>query len=87
MSNPAADFFGIREAILVDRRLTTEDINWLCKMRIARSENLPLQGIPQSVARKLTMLHCAQAVGEGKYSITLRGRDELTDRDLENKFS
>lgn len=70
----------------MDRRLTTEDINWLCKMRIARMENLPLRGIPQSVARRLTMLHCAQTVGQGQYSITLHGRDELLDRDLQNKF-
>jgi len=70
----------------VDRRLTTEDISWLCRMRIARTENLPLRGIPPSVARRLTMLHCAQIVGQGQYSITLRGRDELVDRDLQNKF-
>jgi hypothetical protein len=60
-----------------------EDIHWLCKMRIARSENLPLHGIPQNVARRLTMLHCARAIGHGQYSITLRGRDELLDRELE----
>ena len=71
----------------MDRRLTTEDINWLCKMRIARQENLPLRGVPQSVARRLTMLRCVEAVGQGQYSITLRGRDELVDRELENKFS
>jgi len=73
--------------VSVDRRLTTEDINWLCKMRIARQENLTLRGVPPSVVRRLTMLHCAQVIGQGQYSITLRGRDELVDRDLENKFS
>lgn len=67
----------------MDRRLTTEDINWLCKMRIARAENLPLRGIPQGVARRLTMLHCAQAIGQDQYSLTPRGSDELVDRDLE----
>jgi len=78
--------FVMRE-VNVDRRLTTEDINWLCKMRIARQENLTLRGVPPSVVRRLTMLHCAQVIGQGQYSITLRGRDELVDRDLENKFS
>lgn len=68
----------------MDHRLSTEDINWLCKMRIARSENQPLRDVPQSVARRLTMLRCAQAIGEGQYSITLRGRDELVDRELES---
>lgn len=66
----------------MDRRLTTEDINWLCKMRIARTENVPLRGVPQSVARRLTLLRCAEVIGQGQYSITLRGRDELVDRDL-----
>jgi hypothetical protein len=44
-----------------------------------------LRGVPQNVARRLTMLRCAEAIGEGQYAITLRGRDELVDRELENK--
>ncbi len=36
--------------------------------------------------RKLTMLGCAQVKGRGEYSITLRGRDELVDRELETQI-
>ncbi len=64
----------------MDYRLTTEDLNWLRKLREAKAANQPLQDIPPtSVLRKLTMLGCA-------HSITLRGRDELVDRELETQF-
>ncbi len=46
----------------MDYRLTTEDLNWLRKLREAKAANQPLQDIPPtSVLRKLTMLGCAQA--------------------------
>ncbi len=71
----------------MDYRLTTEDLNWLRKLREAKAANQPLQDIPPtSVLRKLTMLGCAQVKGRGEYSITLRGRDELVDRELETQF-
>ncbi len=45
----------------MDYRLTTEDLNWLRKLREAKAANQPLQDIPPtSVLRKLTMLGCAQ---------------------------
>ena len=71
----------------MDRRLSTEDLDWLCKIRIAKTVKQPLRGIPARVARRLTMLHCAEIDGVGEYSITLRGCDELIDRELENKFN
>lgn len=71
----------------MDRRLTNEDVDWLRKMRDATSANRPLPAVPIHVARKLTMLGCAMFTGRrGEYSITLRGRDELVDRDLENQI-
>ena len=69
----------------MDRRLTTEDIDWLRKLRNARSANQPSPDIPTSVVRKLTMLACAEVKGPREYSITFRGRDELVDRDLEKR--
>lgn len=67
----------------MDRRLTNEDIQWLRKMRDAGAEKRP--SLPIEVARRLTMLGCATFTGRrGEYSITLRGRDELVDRELEN---
>jgi len=69
----------------MDRRLTTEEIDWLRKLRDAQAANQPLRDIPRSVQRRLTMLACAEFKGRGEYSITLRGRDELLDRDLESE--
>jgi len=71
----------------MDRRLSTEDLDWLCKIRIAKSARQPLRGIPERVARRLTMLHCAEINGMGEYSITLRGCDELVDRELEYRVN
>jgi phage terminase Nu1 subunit (DNA packaging protein) len=70
----------------MDRRLSSEDLDWLCRIRIAKTANLTLDGIPANVARRLTMLHCADVNGKGEYSITLRGRDELIDRELSEKI-
>lgn len=71
----------------MDRRLSTEDLDWLCRIRIAKAAKQPLYGIPGRVARRLTMLHCAEVNGSGEYAITLRGRDELVDRELERKIN
>jgi phage terminase Nu1 subunit (DNA packaging protein) len=71
----------------MDRRLSTEDLDWLCRIRIAKSAREPLRGIPERVARRLTMLHCAEIDRAGEYSITLRGSDELIDRELEHKIN
>ncbi len=70
----------------MDRRLTTEDIDWLRKMRDAKTADQPSSGVPANIARRLTMLGCAKAIGPGAHSITLRGRDELVDRELENEI-
>jgi hypothetical protein len=72
---------------IMDRRLTDEDLEWLRKLRDSRDPRLtnrPSVDMPTSVVHRLTMLACAEAKGAGKYGITLRGRDELVDRELEN---
>jgi len=63
----------------MDRRLTTEDIDWLRKLRNARAMNQPSPDIPTSVVRKLTLLACAEGKGRGEYSF--KGRGELVDQD------
>jgi hypothetical protein len=68
----------------MDRRLTTEDLRWLRKLCDARVANRPLLDMPTNVVQRLTMLACAEAKGDGRYGITLRGRDELVDRQLED---
>ena len=70
----------------MDRRLTTEDIDWLRKLRNARAMNQASPDIPTSVVRRLTLLACAELRGPREYSITLRGHDELIDRDLEREI-
>ena len=67
----------------MDRRLNSEDLDWLCRIRMAKTAQEPLRGIPASVARRLTMLHGAEVNGSGEYSITLRARDKPIDREPE----
>jgi hypothetical protein len=67
---------------LIDRRLTSEDIDWLRKLRNAKAANQISADIPTSVVRRLTQLACAEVRG-GLAAITLRGRDELIDRERE----
>jgi len=68
--------------ILIDRRLSKEDIDWLRKLRNAKAGNAPSPDIPTSVVRRLTQLAYAEVRG-GKAAITFRGRDELIDRERE----
>jgi hypothetical protein len=68
----------------MDLRLSTEELEWLRKLRDARLAKRPSPDIPTGVVRRLTMLACAEARGGGRYGITLRGRDELIDRELAN---
>ncbi len=55
------------------RRLSSEALDWLCRIDIARKTNEPLSGIPANVARQLTMLHRAQVDSRGEYSIPPAG--------------
>jgi hypothetical protein len=68
--------------IVIDRRLTQEDIDWLRKLRNAKAANQLSADIPTSVVRRLTQLACAEVRG-GKTAITFRGRDELIERERE----
>jgi hypothetical protein len=70
------------ESILIDPRLTQEDIDWLRKLRSAKAANQLSADIPTSVVRRLTELACAEVKG-GRYTITFRGRDELLERERE----
>jgi hypothetical protein len=70
------------ESTVIDRRLTSEDIDWLRKLRNAKAANQLSADIPTSVVRKLTQLACAEVRG-GLAAITMRGRDELIERERE----
>ena len=67
---------------MIDRRLTREDIDWLLKLRNSKAANQLSADIPTSVVRRLTELACAEVRG-GLAAITLRGRDELIERERE----
>lgn len=67
---------------MIDRRLTSEDIDWLRKLRNAKAANQLSADIPTSVVRRLTQLACAE-VRNGMAAITFRGRDELIERERE----
>ena len=70
------------ESTVIDRRLTNEDIDWLRKLRNAKAANQLSADIPTSVVRRLTQLACAEVRG-GLAAITMRGRDELIERERE----
>jgi hypothetical protein len=61
----------------MDRRLTTEEVNVL---RAMRDINAVFSKVPPHVAPKLKMLGYVAAQG-GQYALTMKGRDELIDRD------
>jgi hypothetical protein len=61
----------------MDRRLTTEEVNVL---RALRDINAGVTKVPSHIAPKLRMLGYVAAQG-GQYALTMKGRDELIDRD------
>jgi hypothetical protein len=62
----------------MDRRLTTEDVDVL---RAMRDVNAGVSKVPTHLAPKLRMLGYLAVHGSGQYALTMRGRDELIDRD------
>ena len=71
----------------MDRRLTNEEVDWLHRIREAKTLHQSAPAVPLEVARKLSTLGCIVLTAGGRYSITLRGRDELIDRELEKTIS
>jgi hypothetical protein len=62
----------------MDRRLTTEEVT---VMRAMREVNAGVIKVPAHLAPKLRMLGYVAVHGSGQYALTLKGRDELIDRD------
>ena len=62
----------------MDRRLTTEEVNL---MRTMRDINAGISKVPTHLAPKLRMLGYVAVYGSGQYALTMKGRDELIDRD------
>jgi hypothetical protein len=69
----------------MDRTLLVEDVTWLRAMRDARHAHNASASIPLHVAMKLRLRGYVVPNGQ-TYTITLKGRDELVDRERESLF-
>jgi hypothetical protein len=69
----------------MDRTLLVEDVTWLRSMRDARPASNPTSRIPLHVAMKLRLRGYVVPNGQS-YILTLKGRDELVDRERESLF-
>jgi hypothetical protein len=71
----------------MNRTLMAEEINWLRTMRDAKPASNPTPNIPVRVALKLKLLGFIMRDAQGEYTITMKGRDELIERERESTFS
>jgi hypothetical protein len=71
----------------MDRTLITEDLDCLRKLRDVREGKQSTHVVPPSVAMRLKLRGYVAANMQGEYSITMRGRDELIDRDRDRVLS
>ena len=69
----------------MDRTLLVEDVTWLRAMRDARHVVSASATIPLHVAMKLRLRGYVVPNGHS-YTLTLKGRDELIDRERESMF-
>jgi hypothetical protein len=69
----------------MDRTLLVEDVTWLRSMRDARPASNPTSSIPLHVAMKLRLRGYVVPNGQ-TYILTMKGRDELIDRERESLF-
>ena len=69
----------------MDRTLLVEDVTWLRAMRDIHHAHNSGSSIPLHVAMKLRLRGYVVPNGHS-YTITLKGRDELIDRERESLF-
>jgi hypothetical protein len=69
----------------MDRTLLVEDVTWLRAMRDARPASHSNSSLPLHVAMKLRLRGYVVPNGQ-TYILTLKGRDELVDRERESLF-
>jgi hypothetical protein len=65
----------------MDYKLIAEDLEWMRKLRDSTEANQSTPALPPQVAFKLRLRGYVLANAHGQYAITLRGRDELIDRE------
>jgi hypothetical protein len=69
----------------MDRTLLVEDVTWLRNMRDGKPVSNPTPNIPLHVAMRLRLRGYVVPNGQS-YTLTLKGRDELIDRERESIF-
>ena len=69
----------------MDRTLLVEDLSWLRVMRDSKPAGQSTPKIPLHVAMKLRLRGYVVPNGQS-YALTLKGRDELIDRERESLF-
>lgn len=66
----------------MDANLTTDDLDWLRKLKAAADARRNPPSLPMHVAAKLGAFGLAKALGPGSFAITPEGLEALMDQDM-----
>jgi len=66
----------------MDSRLTTDDFDWLRKLKAAAHAQRDPPSIPMNIAAKLGAFGLAKPTGPAAFTITSKGLEALMDQDM-----
>ena len=66
----------------MDANLTTDDLDWLRKLKAAVDAQRDPPSIPMNIAAKLGAFGLARPAGPGSFTITSKGLEALMDQDM-----
>lgn len=66
----------------MDANLTTDDLDWLRKLKAAAGAQRHAPSIPMHIAAKLAAFGLARPAGSGSFAITSKGLEALMDQDM-----
>ena len=66
----------------MDANLTTDDFDWLRKLKAAAGAQRDAPSMPPHVAAKLDAFGLAKRTGPGSFAITSKGLEALMDQDM-----
>jgi len=66
----------------MDASLTTDDFDWLRKLKAAADAERDPPSIPMNIAAKLGAFGLAKPTGPGSFTITSKGLEALMDQDM-----
>jgi hypothetical protein len=66
----------------MDANLTTDDLDWLRKLKAASGAQRDPPSIPMHIAAKLGAFGLAKPIGPGSFAITSKGLEALMDQDM-----